>query len=448
MITLNSANIINNGTVAVSAEFSFEADWLAKDLPVLTEKQAFRWKGPELYTIGMFHGPIFQSIQRIDGWNDQGIDAIVSEVSLDGFFDINEIPRLVLNPVLLDAVGQLAAYWIAQQVGTDFNCFPSTIERIELYRQCPQNIEGTTLRARQQPLDTAANNMEASRVWQFECLNKEGEPLFRMTNLVNIYFPVPNRFFKVRRDPLNGWLGHLMKSTGNKDVILWQLPHLSEKFCMQSGGIFLRILVHALLSFDEHNEWRELTTNMLYRREWLLGRACIKEAVRFWIFQQTGILLYPSDIIVLHDEQGVPYVNGWWSNNIVQSPEISLSHDRLLSLVAVTAPQHPVGVDIEHIGRIQHPDLIEGSLTTNERILLRGFGGNALQERILRMWCAKEAAAKYLGLGLQGRPEKFEVSFLEDDWEHAHVSYNGIVVEVDVRCENDSVVALSTRHLE
>ena len=440
------AHIINAGTVAVSADFSFEGDWVANDVPVLSEMREYRWGSDELYSTGMFHGPVFQGIRRIEGWSDQGICASLSEVSLKGFFDVGDTPGMVLNPVLLDALGQLAAYWIAQQVGTDFNSFPSTIERIELYRQCPQNIRGLTLRARQHPLDPAVSNMEAPRLWQFECLDSEGEPLLRATNLVNIYFPVPNRFYEVRRDPLNGWLGHLNKTAGNADVMLWQLPHLPEEFCTQSDCIFLRILAHALLSFDECNEWRELTTNIRHRREWLLGRACIKEAVRFWIFQETGRLLYPADIIVLHDKQGAPYVDGWWSSNLVEAPEVSLSHDRRLSLVAVTSPQHPVGVDIEHIGRIQHPELIEGSLTDSERRLLRGFADNALQEKVLRMWCAKEAAAKYFGLGLQGRPEKFEVSFLDDDWELAHVNYAATVSKVVVSCENESIVAIATAH--
>lgn len=440
------ARIFNAGTIAVTADFAFEADWCASAIPVLTEKRDYRWDGHELYSTGMFHGPVFQSIRRIDGWNDQGIEASLSEVKLDGFFDRNEIPNLVLNPVLLDALGQLAAYWIAQQVGTDFNSFPSTIERIELYRQCPQNIAGLTLRACQQPLDPAVSNIEAPRVWQFECLDNEGQPLLRATNLVNIYFPVSNRFYEFRRDPLNGWLGHLSKTAVNENVMLWQLPHLPEEFCTQSGGIFLRILAHALLGFDERNEWRELTTNTRHQRQWLLGRACIKEAVRFWIFQQTGKLLYPTDIIVLHDELGAPYVDGWWSSNLVQAPEVSLSHDRRLSLVAVTPPQHPVGVDIEQIGRIQHPELIEGSLTNSERKLLRGFAHNTLQDKVLRMWCAKEAAAKYFGLGLQGRPEKFEVSFLDDDWELAHVNYAETVSRVVVSCENHSIVAIATGH--
>ena len=441
------AQVINDGIVAVTADFCFGAGWRASTLPALAQKRAFRWDARELYHIGMFHGPIFQSIDCIHGWNEQGIDAGLSSVELNGFFDSNETPNLVLNPVLLDALGQLSAYWIAQQVGTDFNCFPSTIERIELYKQCPQNMAGLTLRARQQPLDPNKSSIGAPRAWQFECLDNQGQALLSATNLVNVYFPVPNAFYEVRRDPLNGWLGQPQQSEGHQTATLWRLPHFSDEFCTQSGGIFLRILAQALLSSDEREEYRELKSNFRRRREWLLGRTCIKEAVRYWIYQQTGSLLYPSDIVVLHDELGAPYVDGWWNDEIVQAPEVSLSHDSQLSLAAVTAPHQPVGVDVEHIGRFKNTDLIEGSLASCERALLRGLTGHDLSEKVLRMWCAKEAAAKYLGTGLKGTPEKFEVSFLDDDWKRAHVKHDKALVEVALGCENNFIIALASAPL-
>ncbi len=439
------AGLFNGNTLAVSAEFSFEADWREQGLRELSKLRPSRWDKRGIYT-DMYHGPIFQSLERIDGWNEEGIDASLSEIGLEGFFDENETPNLVLNPVLLDAMGQVGAYWIAHKVGTDFNCFPSTIDRIELYAPCPQNLQGMKLRARQQPVDPAVTGMEAPRLWQFECLDSGGMPVFRATNLTNVYYPAPNAYCLVRRDPLTAWLGRPVTAAGNKEALLWQVAHLPEKFCVQSGGIFLRILAHTLLGFEEREEWRQLTANVRQKREWLLGRACVKEAVRYWIYQQTGQLIYPADIIVRHEEKGAPYVDGLWSDRLVQAPEVSLSHDKRISLAAVTPPLHPVGVDIEHSGRIENPELIERSLSAAERMRLRGCEGKALPEKVLRIWCAKEAAAKYLGSGLQGRPEEFEVSFLDDDWELARVNHTGNIVDVIVRSENDVVIALATGH--
>jgi len=485
------AHIINDGNVVITADFSFEkskcsastpsspdpvfshmtqyssqsglsepgarestltlskhlqlTDCSTKELPPLSEKRKYCWEASELYLTGMFHGPIFQSIREINGWDDSGIDASLSEVKLDGFFTEAELPELVLNPVLLDAFGQLAAYWIAQQVGTDFNCFPSTIERIELYRQCPQNIQGLTLRARQQPLDPTLTNVEAMKSWQFECVDQEGQPIVRASSLVNVYYPVPNRFYEFRRDPLNGWLGQPYSTVQKEGVLLWQLPHLSEDFCAQSGGIFLRILASALLSYDERSEWQRVRTKKVLRqREWLLGRACIKEGIRYWIKQQTGVLLYPSDIEVLHDEKGMPYVDGWWRERLVSAPEISLSHNVTMSLAAVSAPGNRVGIDVEQVGRIQQPALVMESLNESERFLLRGFEGDTLHERLLGIWCAKEAASKYLGLGLQGEPKRYEVCFKDGDWERVEVRFKDTVINVKVSREQNIIIALAT----
>lgn len=438
------AHVINASAIIVSAEFLFKPEWEIGGLPELAERRKFRWNEHEMYTTGMYHGPIFQSIRCVDGWSDEGIDAQLSEIGLNGFFDTAVTPKMVLNPVLLDAFGQLAACWIAQQVGTDFYCFPTTIGRIELYGEPPQNLEGLVLRARQYPLDPTDENVDAPRSWQFECMDSQGRILVRASNLVNIYFPEPHRFHEVRCDPLRGCLGHVCEIEGKHGVTLWQLPHLPDEFCTQSGGIFLRLLAHAILGNIERDEWRELSANANRKREWLLGRACIKEAVRHWVMQETGRILYPAEIIVLHDERGAPFVDGWWNGELVEAPDVSLSHDRCMALVAVTSHHHRVGVDIEQVGRIQQPELLQEAYTSSEQSLLHGLDGEAMQDRLLRIWCAKEAAAKYFSVGLQGNPALFEVSFAGDNWELAQVIYAGTAIEVTLNRDGDSIMALAS----
>jgi phosphopantetheine--protein transferase-like protein len=446
-----TARLINHsagGVIALSADFDCEADWRAEPLPALAEKRAFCWEDQELYARGMFHGPVFQSIRRIKGWNEHGIDAALSEVELTDFFIPDEAPALVLNPILLDALGQLAAYWIIQQIGTDFNCFPSAIERIELYAPCPQQLPGLTCRGRQRPLDPNATDMAAPRLWQFECLTPDGRPLLRAINLVNIFFPVPHQFYQVRMDPLSGRLGEPMPTPDGSGAMLWRLSHLTEAFCTQSGGIFLDILAHALLDAQERQDWRQLKGSPAHRRQWLFGRACIKEAVRFWVYQQTGRLLYPTDIVVCHNDLGAPYVDGWWRDTVAPAPNVSLSHDKRLSLAAVTSPDLPVGIDVEHIERIEQAKFFETAMTqvamgAREREMLHSFTSNDRKQRLLRLWCAKEAAAKYLGIGLNGTPQEFNVSFLDDDWAQAHVTHRHETVAVTVACRDDAIMALA-----
>jgi acyl transferase domain-containing protein/4'-phosphopantetheinyl transferase EntD len=442
------AGLFNAGNLTASAEFSFEEEFRSASLPPLCEVRNSRWEGHELYTFGMFHGPIFQNIDGIDGWNDQGIDASLSDVSLEGFFEKNETPNLILNPVLLDAIGQLAAYWIAHDSGTDFNCFPTSIDRIELYCPCPQNRKGLRLLGRQSRVDgDCCCSTSASQLWQFECLDGMGNSLFRAENLTNVYYAVPNAYCQVRIDPLGNWLGSPLGNSPEGGVMLWEVPHLPEKFCIQSGGIFLRILAHAVLGSEELDEWRELRSKARKKREWLLGRMCIKEAVRYWIFQQTGRLLFPADIVVRHEENGAPYVDGLWIDDLGSPPEVSLSHNGFVSVAAVSAPMCPVGVDVEHAGKPLNPDLMDGALSDSERRMLVGAKEARLPDGLMRIWCAKEAAAKYLGTGLRGRPEEFEVSFLNNEWTQAAVNFRGDVIGVDLRSEKEIIVALATHHL-
>jgi malonyl CoA-acyl carrier protein transacylase/4'-phosphopantetheinyl transferase EntD len=437
--------ISDAGRVAVSADYCFEAEWHTAGLVDLSEKRNdFRFNDEKLYSTGMFHGPVFQSIRHVDAWCDEGIDASLSPVGLSGFFREGELPRMVVNPVLLDALGQLAACWIAQQVGTDFNCFPSTIDRIELYSDCPQNEPGLTLRARQVPSVPASNDMGTHRSWYFECLDAEGQPLFRTSNLVNVYFPVPGRFAEFRWDPLNGWLGRPLSLELRTGVSLWQLEHLPEDFCAQSSSIFLRTLAQALLGAEERVEWRELKASPSRQREWLLGRACIKEAVRWWLYEKSGQPVFPADVVVLHDEHGAPHVDGCWNGQLSPAPAISLSHDDRMSMVAVSDAGRPVGIDLERAGRLQKPELILEALTQKEQSLVRAVEDERLEETLLRIWCAKEAAAKYFGVGLEGDPLGFEVEFISDDHERARVTHDAREVAVSVHLHADSIVALAS----
>ncbi len=447
--SLFAASLRQTSGLAVSAQFRFVPAWRATALPALKTASKPRWNGAEIYDAGMFHGPIFQSLAHIEAWDASGIDAQLSPVSLTGFFEDDHRPGMVLNPVLLDAMGQLAACWTAEYAGTDFNCFPSSIERIELYRPCPGDEPGLRLQARQHELDaTAAPAISNARSWSFECSDASGAPLVRVENLANVFFQVPNRFYQARRDPLIGWLGQPLASAARLSkagATLWELPLLAEDFCAQSNAIFLRMLAHASLSFEERDEWRALTTkNIRQRRQWLLGRLCLKEAVRHWLHAASGELVYPSDVVVLHDQHGAPFVSGWWAGTLSEAPQVSLAHNLRSCIAAVADPGRAIGIDFEDLGRVQRPELLMDALTDTEQAFVKTAGGHA-EDLLLRHWCAKEAAAKFLGTGLRGLPTAFEVSFTQPDWGAAVVRCHGNLIDISIVREGSTIVALADK---
>jgi phosphopantetheinyl transferase len=430
-----------DGRTVVSADFGFAADWRLTEVAPPEHPQPSRWNDGELYATGMFHGPLFQSIAHIDGYDSSGIGARLSELSLHGFTVPGQSGRFALNPVLLDAVGQLAAYWIAQYAGYDFNSFPSTIERIELRETCPADVPGVRLIGRQHPVDPQSTEVGAARRWDFDAVDAEGRSLLRVGGLVNVFFAVPNRFYQVRRDPLNGALG--AERTGPPGVLLWELPVLDDAFCTQSSGIFLRILAHAVLSADERAQWRSLDGSPAWRRQWLLGRACLKEAVRHWLAREAGVLVHPADIVVTRESGGAPCVDGLWCANL-PVPAVSLSHNGRSCIAAVVAPGYRVGVDQEDLGRPMQPQRLQGALAATEQDALAGLADAALRERLLRLWCAKEAAAKSTGVGLQGDPQAWVVRFLDDNCNIAMVEYDGLMIEVGLQViADESVMALA-----
>jgi len=438
-----AARVITARGPVLTAEFHFEAEMRLAAVAPLTERLASCLNNPDLYATGMFHGPVFQSMSHVDAWDDSGIDVELSTVTLSHFFAEGQRPQLVLNPVLLDAMGQVVACWLVQYVGTDFHAFPSTIDRLELMEPCPSDRAGILLQMRQHVVEPGATDIQAPRAWQFNCIDGQGRVLMRGNNLVNLFFRVPSPYHEVRKDPLNGVLGRPLPLFDDSSVALWEVPMLSEEFCAQSGAICLRILAHALLGPVERDEWRALQGHLRRKREWLFGRGALKEAVRLWVQEQTGHLLYPSDIVVGHDAMGAPVVSGWWCEAITPAPRVSLSHNADTCLVGIAAPEQPVGVDLEALGRVKKPELLVDSLADAELPLVQGLQGPALDERVLRLWCAKEAAAKCLGLGLQGQPSAFVVAALDAGCDRMLVRHGDETVDVRVARREGTIIAVA-----
>ena len=299
--------------------------------------------------------------------------------------------------------------------------------------------------ARQRPADPAVNDISAARAWDFDCIDGAGRVLMRGKDLVNLFFRVTPSYHSARTHPLGGWLGGLASPTPAAGVTLWQVPMLPEDLCTQSGGICLRIIAHVILAQEERDEWRALQGPLRRRREWLFGRAALKEAVRHWVHEQTGEMLYDTEIIVRHDEHGAPWVDGEWCQGLIAAPQVSLSHQGETCLAAVAAPGQPVGVDLEDAARLRQPELVVDSFAPAERVWVEGLVGAARAERVLRLWCAKEAAAKCLGTGLQGQPEAFRVIAADDKCEKLLVESDWGTVGTWVQEHQGTIIAVATQ---
>jgi acyl transferase domain-containing protein/phosphopantetheinyl transferase (holo-ACP synthase) len=445
-----AAQVATPAGPTLAAEFVFHTDmraqahpgWRLPGVAPLPEPRESCLNAPHLYATGMFHGPVFQSMTWVQAWDHAGIDVELSPVSLTNFFALGHTPQLVLNPVLLDAMGQVVACWLVQYVGTEFHAFPSTIDRLELVEPCPADRDGIVLRMRQRPADGVSTDIHAPRAWSFDCTDGEGRVLMRGDNLVNLFFRVPVEYHDARSFPLEGRIGAPVASPDDA-ASLWRVALMPDEFCAVSGSIGLRILAHTVLARAERDGWRAMQSLPLKRRrEWLFGRIAVKEAVREWVAQHAGTLLYPSDVLVSQDAHGAPFVDGWWTQSLIKAPQVSLAHDATDAIAAVCA-QERVGVDLEAHGRIRAPQLMHEALAPAEHALLDGLASEHRDAVLLRLWCAKEAAAKCLGLGMQGRPHDFVVVAADEHFSLLRVQHPQGVFDALVQADDTHITTVA-----
>jgi len=431
----------------------FEAEVVAAEgaplppLPPLAAPQPPRWRDDELYTTGMFHGPLFQGIRRLIAWDGGGLDAELADTPLDGFFGWGpSAPEgLLLNPVLLDLTGHVTAFWIAQGLGTDFSSFPSSIDRIDLPAAREEATAGAVLSGRTQFLDAEGQpgaDPAKARFLQgdFTCTGADGTVLMRASGWKDRFFRVPHSFYDARYRPREAWYGAEAQGlfAGQPPgVMVWQVPAFPPGFLEDAGGIWMRVLAATILSGAEREAFAAMTGPGKRRRDWIMGRIALKEAARAWILQQTGLLLLPADVEIAVGLTGKPYLAAAGASPLL--PELSLAHAAGAALAVAAPPGQAVGIDMEFPAGIDAGLLAEGGFAPAERALLAAAQpGPEDAARLLTGWCAKEAAAKAIGEGLTGRPRAFVLRALA-----AGATVGSFTAEVDTPTAGRLQVALA-----
>jgi phosphopantetheinyl transferase len=143
--------------------------------------------------------------------------------------------------------------------------------------------------------------------------------------------------------------------------------------------------------------FEELNTLSHHRRqsEWLFGRIAAKDAVRSYLFDQGYGPIYPIELTIEHDPNGKPVVGGDTGRDM----RVSIAHTDGMA-AAIAAEGSDPGIDIERIApRTERFAAI--AFTPDE---LAKLPQSDHDEWLTRLWCAKEAAGKARGTGLQGTP--------------------------------------------
>jgi malonyl CoA-acyl carrier protein transacylase/phosphopantetheinyl transferase len=383
------------------------------------------WQPDELYRYGMFHGPTFRGVRSVDAVGSEGLLATI-EIS-------SELPGPVplTSPLHTDSCGQLLGFWTAARLVRGFAVFPHGVERLDL--------PGAPLPTRQ-PLRArlrVRSVAEASIQADIEVHDAQERRLLQVTGWSDTRVRLPAALLRLRVDPARTLLSEdwVVPVAGVEQPLTCRRLRLDERMLREDGGIWLDVLASLVLSRSERSVWRGIRTT---RRamSWLAGRVAAKDVVRC-APDGPGRVTLPADLPVEIDDLGAPRIGSADSH----SPAISISHTGGWG-VAVAAGHGRVGIDIELLH--QAPVGLGDMVVAPEEAEAAGLGAISA-ERALRLWCAKEAAAKALGHGMPAGPASILVTASDPDATTLELAPGPTLLATDARTHGARIRVHTTR---
>ncbi|MGD9656646.1 MAG: 4'-phosphopantetheinyl transferase superfamily protein [Methylocystis sp.] len=392
----------DKSTAAITATVLLGSRYLVELAPTFSELSNARvhpLAADEIYAERhMFHGPSFQCLIGEFVLGDEGIVGELCVRSPETLFASTTSPQLLTDPCLLDAVGQIVGLWAMEQ---ERYVFPIGVSKLEIYRPTPP--VGTRAPVRVEIVQSEAKMLVAD----VEVQDGEGGVWIRISGWRTWKFRWERRLVDFRRQP---------------DRHLLATPAPSPEF---GAAISLRLLSGELGQFDpdllaryyltleEMQTYRDLRRFPQRQRQWLSGRVVAKDAVRLWAATHLhGDQLHPASFDILSDERGRPFVDP--SVRFPSPKSLSISHceDRAIAVVH----EQDIGVDIERIVT-RDAGVVEAFASARERESIANFSSKERDAWFTRLWCAKEAVSKLLGIGLEGKPLALEASQMSEDGE-------------------------------
>lgn len=383
----------------------------------------------EFYQHFAFHGPCFQDIKHVRGWDAIGIEAELEVSDTSKFFREMRSPAFQIPGGLLDSTGQLVALWRIEQGLRDSAIFPFHAASFRQYGKPPGSGSKVVCRG------VMRQRADATTEATLDILDKRNQVIarlegFQFRNYNDAYISKliePQTVDTFFSEP---WL---QEETG---LICRRLDPQKAASLEQGMGVWKRALAHLVLNEEERLEWYRLPERGARRAEWLMGRVAAKDAVRQWAVQAFNLELAPVDIEIMAGELGQPLVSCSELETRGAIPSISISHSggEAIAVAAETA----IGIDLEHLDAHHSCDRLKSAFDAQDLALMARTDTATL----LGLWCAKEAAAKAAGTGLKGNPRAWQiVNYFPDDG-RVCVAYEGRILEVTLWRRGTTILAI------
>ena len=366
-----------------------------------------RWEPDRLYPEGMFHGPSFQVVKSVDRWGEDGGTATFEVLPFDGLFKGHPSPTFLMDPLILDAAGQLVGFWTTEHLETGFIVFPYRCDDLALYGPLQRTGAQIACRAK---IELFGHLQVRSDI---DLFTQEGRPWMSIKGWEDKRFDLPAPFYRFWKDPIQqglseDWEPSMQQAPGPLAVCSLDNP------LGRADGIWKSVWSHIVLGPEEREAYAALNGNEQAQMEWLLGRTAAKDAFRALVQRQAGIRLGPGDVVLSEDASGRPRIEGPWQQDQRLKglrPALSLSHTNGRALawaVEANGQECRIGIDL---AELHATETVTDALTLSEgeTRLLEEQGLSERVEWRIRFACARQSLARALGAGTPAESRAIEI---------------------------------------
>ncbi len=362
--------------------------------PALLGRKPSDWTPERLYTEGMFHGPSLRAVRSMDATGSNGTSATLEILPRNTLVKDHPEPGFLTDPVILDAAGQVVAFWSQECLEKAGDIFPYRLGTLHCYG--PLRAVGTRLRC-----DVAVTHVGDKDIRSdIEIRDAQGAVLYRLESWEDRRFLLPRSLWDLRLAPRStrtgtAWLDPIRHLTGNP--VFCARVDLAPELLDASHGIWTQVLAHLVLSRAERQQWAGMAAGVA--QQWLLGRSAAKDAVRMMLKETAGLDVCAADIEIQAGIDERLFARGRWEQRLGAAPSVSLSCTTGTAVaIAALTKDRLLGVDVKHLAGLA-AERATDALTSSERRVLQDSAGSAADEWYVRACCAKQSLKNALGNG-------------------------------------------------
>jgi hypothetical protein len=336
--------------------------------------------GATAYDNLLFHGPSLQPLRRIQFRPGGRVEALCETPRRAGLDE-------ALPVALLDGVAQLMFLCLRDQGHKNFSVFPYSLKRLLPAAAAPP--PGTRLLCR------GRVHCDGAKVTgDFEFVNQRGAVVYSLEGFTERYFSLP----AVYAERVLGGDG----STFISDE--WRFPGVPlvarvfgdfpPTFLDQSWGAWRRILLQQILGPLEFAAAQQLSEQGGEQSAWLIRQCVAKEALCAWFAERHQLSLSRSEVQIVGELSGRHTILCPKLEAAGRLPQVAVASAGDAVLAVVAPPEARVGVALRSV-RDADVDFALG-FEGDEKSAC----GARPAEHLLSLLCAKESAAKVMGLRL------------------------------------------------